>query len=146
MTKKTTADLIVLHSERHLETETLKSDLKAEVREFFGPALFILGGVLVVLFAFQFLSYSIHAEEKVFLIQNDGTVAAEKVFYDAEKIAVTSPAQSEAPTHAAANPARASEAAGVLGLLAIISMLWYLNHRHGLLENDSPHFTVRRIR
>ncbi len=142
---KTTADLVVHHTERHLAARTSDSE---HAENLIGIGIFSLTGVLVLMLTFQILQLSFsQTAQSGYIASNADSYAAQEAFYTGTALTQTSdPTAAVESVHAAATAASTADTVLFTGLALVAFVLFYLYHQHGWLLLDRPHFTVRKIR
>ncbi len=137
--KRSTADLIVRHAERHLA----KNPHIRFFTRFAGTTIFAFAGVCVLLTAFYLIN---SAESPAFIAENATDYAAQKAFYTAEEMhAAAEFAPAVQKIREVARATEISRALNAIGLILILAGFWYLHREHGLFANRAG-FTIRRIR
>ncbi len=145
--RKTTADLVVHHTERHLAARAPLSTAEQRTESLIDISIFGVAGVFMLLAAFQTVRFSLRAEQSSFIANNATDYATQEAFYTGQTHAVaTDPTTAIESVHAAASAVQTSNTVLFFGILLVCAVLLYMYHKHGMLSLNHPHFTVRRIR
>ena len=147
--RKTTADLIVRHTEAHLARRR-KQRYPLESSHSFGTLPIVLAAFAVLLLAWNLVNFSLPSESETpaFIANDAEDYTSQQNFYTGQSIATTTSDYSEAvgAVHAAASAKEKSDIVNAAGFLLIIFAMWYLHHEHNLFRlGDKPRFKVRKI-
>ena len=142
---RSTADLIIRHTEKHLVRRP-HLRLLSQFSRFTGTVIFALAGVSVMLTAFYIVNYM----DPAFTAENATNYAAQRAFYTGEE-QLHAAASSEfthiqMKIHEAAIAAKLSRVLNTIGFVLIALTLWYLHRKHGIFGHNRAGFTIRKIR
>ncbi|MCF7836598.1 hypothetical protein K9N08_00070 [Candidatus Gracilibacteria bacterium] len=148
---RSTADLIVVHTERHLAQNP---HLKAwayllNLKKIFSPLLFAFAGIIVMVAAFQIVNLA-HFESPAFFSEGATNYTTQKAFYSTDGDAMHSASDEftavRMKIREAAIASELSRALNFAGLFLILGGLWYLHKNHNIFSAGRMGFTIRRIR
>jgi hypothetical protein len=148
---RTTTDMIVQHSKKHLEKN---SHLKLWIHlpslsQILSPLIFAFAGVAVMLSAFYILN-SVDIESPVIIAENATNYASQQAFYS-EEVEELHAVASEFDTakfkiREAAIAVELSKEFNFIALFLVLAGIWYLHKRHGAFSKNRAGFMVRKIR
>jgi hypothetical protein len=148
---RTTADLIVQHSHKHLkqDTRTKLWTYLPNLTQIFSPLMFAFAGIVVMLSAFYIVN-SVDVEQSAIMAENATDYVAQRDFYTnystAEIEELHAAAMAKFKIREAAIAVKFSKILNLIAFLFVIGGIWYLHKQHDIFGKNNAGFIVRRIR